>query len=508
MARSRVWHETRFGIPPIAREPRRAHEPERERVPRTAWIMEELVIAMVTLDVEVWAEQQFAKCDLGDRRRTQRLVKFAGQAAQKPDASTPRQTETWSDLKAAYRLFDQSEATFEAITAPHQALTRDQLCEGLWLIINDTTELNFGYLREIEGIGRVGSDEGRGFFLHTALAVHASSHELVGVAAQELYMRPLQKVKRVSSHARKKQSRRETDVWGRVIDRVGRPREGVRFLHVCDRGADNFDIYCHLITQGAGWVIRGAQMQRRVHDELGRALSLDKLISHAPCLGTYELRVAANQDQPARTARLEVRATPLTMPRPTAGVSRYARDTGLDSISMWAVEAREVSPVPKGTVPLRWVLLTSEDTTSFHQAWKIIEYYEQRPLIEEYHKGLKTGCQVETRQYRTAHRLAAVIGLTSVLAVRLLQLKCAARTEPDRPAHHVVPARWVDGLRRILRRPRPVRTIREFFLALASLGGFLGRKCDGEPGWQTLWHGLDTLLQCLRGMDARSRRCG
>lgn len=465
-------------------------------------------MAIAMWEVEAWAEQQFGTCELGDRRRTRRLVRFATQAAEKPDASTPRQTEVWSDLKAAYRLFDQAEVTFGAITAPHQALTRDQFGAGVWLILNDTTELNFGYLRAIDGVGRVGSGENRGFFLHSALAVCASTGELTGVVGQELYTRPLTKVKRVSSHARKKQSRRETDVWGRVIDRVGPPPEGVRFLHVCDRGADNFDVYCHLTRQRAGWVIRAAQLARQVRTERDEPLSLDQLLRRTPCLGTYELTVNANARQPARTARLEVRAAALSMPRPKTGVSRYARETGLERIAMWAVEAREVSPVPQGAEPLRWVLLTSEATDSFELAWKTIEAYERRPLIEEYHKCLKTGCQVETRQYQTAGRLEAVIGLTAVLAVRLLQLKQAARTEPDRPAHRLVPARWIKALRGALRRPRPVNTVRDFFRALASLGGFLGRKGDGEPGWQTLWRGLDTLLQCLRGMEINEKQCG
>jgi hypothetical protein len=291
-----------------------------------------------------------------------------------------------------------------------------------------------------------------------------------------------------------------------VIDQAGPPPAGVRCLHVCDRGADNFDVYCHLVTQRAGWVIRAAQLRRQVRDRQGKTLALEGVIRRAVCLGTYDLAVSANADQPARTAHIEVRAAALSMPRPKAGVSRYARDTGLTEIPMWAVEAREVSPVPAGVEPLRWVLLTSEETTTFAQAWTIIEHYEQRPLIEEYHKCLKTGCRVESRHYRTGHRLAAVIGLTTVLAVRLLQLKQVAQTQPDRPAREVVPARWVAGLRRVLRRPRAVNTVREFFRALASLGGFLGRKGDGEPGWQTIWHGLDTLLTALRGME--TKKCG
>lgn len=124
MATLPIRHKTRMSSPIIAREPGRAQHAGQGCVPLKWWNMEALIMAMMTSDVGTWAEQQFGACELGDRRRTRRLVKFAAQAAEKPDASTPRQTEVWADLKAAYRLFDRAEATFEAITAPHQALTR------------------------------------------------------------------------------------------------------------------------------------------------------------------------------------------------------------------------------------------------------------------------------------------------------------------------------------------------------------------------------------------------
>jgi hypothetical protein len=344
--------------------------------------------------------------------------------------------------------------------------------------------------------------------LHTALAVRPDGSELAGVVAQDLYKRQLKKVKRVSSGKRKKIQHRETDVWGRVIDLVGPPPDGVHVVHVCDRGADNFDVYCHLVIQRVGWVIRAAQLQRQVRNEQQDTVRLNTAIHQSSALGTYDLEVKANQDQPARTAHIEVRAVKIAVPRPKSGVSRYARGTGLKAISMSVVEARETSRVPKGVKPLRWVLLTSEEATTFEQAWQIIEYYERRPLIEEYHKCLKTGCQVESRLYRKARRLESVIGLASVLSVRLLQLKHLARKDPECPAAQVVPKRWLDALPRVLRRPRKIKTVREFIRALASLGGFLCRKCDGEPGWQTIWHGLDTLLRCIRGAESISQKCG
>lgn len=463
-------------------------------------------MASLTLDIGQWAEQQFGTCELGDQRRTKRMVKLAAQAAAKPDAATPQQTERWADCKAAYRLFDREDVTFDAVIAPHCTATR-AVGPGTWLVINDTTEINFGYDRDLPGVGRVGQlPNGRGFYLHTAMLLAAEGQELVGLAAQELYARPLQKVTRVSS-ARRKKLARETDVWGRVIDRVGLPPAEARFVHICDRGADDFDVYCHLLEQRAGWVIRAAQLTRLVHDHQGGERSLEQTLADQEAVGSYELAVRANKDQPARTALLEVRCVRIIVPPPRSGISRYVRMRGVTEIPMWAVEVREVRP-PRGVEPLRWVLLTSEQVRGFADAWRIIEWYEKRPLIEEYHKCLKTGCRVEARQYRTGDRLAPVIGLLSVLAVRLLHLKTVAREQPERPAAEVVPAEWLTALPLLIKKRTLLKTTREFFRGLASLGGFLGRKGDGEPGWQTIWGGLETLLLCLRGAKAIGKKCG
>lgn len=462
-------------------------------------------MAALELEIQAWAEQQFGNCELGDLRRTKRLIKLAAQAAQMPDASTPKQTENWADCKGAYRLFSREAVTFEAVVAPHCEMSR-AVPPGTWLLLNDTTEINFGYDRLLEGVGRVGSLQARGFYLHSALVVGAKTDEIIGLAAQDLYARPLKKVRRVSS-ARRKQLKRETDVWGRVIDAVAVAPDRARFIHICDRGADNFDVYCHLLKQKAGWVIRAAQLTRRVRDAAGREHSLDEVLRAALLLGTYELQVRANGDQPARIALIEVRATQIMMPRPRSGVSRYVYDSGIREIPMWVVEARETN-APRGVKALRWALLTSEETRIFEDAWGIIEWYEKRPIIEDYHKCLKTGCRVEARLYRTGDRLAPVIGLLSVIAVRLLQLKTIARQNPDRPAAGVVPKAWLAAVPLLLKKRPKIHTVRDFIRALAQLGGFLGRKGDGEPGWQTIWGGLEKLLLCLRGAELLSNKCG
>src|ERR1035438_10104657 len=119
----------------------------------------------VTLNVNQWAEEQFGQCDLGHRRRTKRLVKYAAQAAADPSSSTPKQTESWKDCKGAYRLIDNDDVSFAAITAQHFAATRART-EGTWLVISDATETPFPGLY-VQGLGPTGDGGGRGFLLHS-----------------------------------------------------------------------------------------------------------------------------------------------------------------------------------------------------------------------------------------------------------------------------------------------------------------------------------------------------
>ncbi|MBC8117626.1 MAG: transposase [Candidatus Saccharimonas sp.] len=76
-------------------------------------------MAAVIMETAAWAEAQFGSCALGDRRRNKRMVTFAMQVAARPDGSTPEQTESWADCKAAYRLFDGDDVSFAEIVAPH-----------------------------------------------------------------------------------------------------------------------------------------------------------------------------------------------------------------------------------------------------------------------------------------------------------------------------------------------------------------------------------------------------
>ena len=173
------------------------------------------------------------------------------------------------------------------------------------------------------------------------------------------------------------------------------------------------------------------------------------------------------------------------MLRPREGSTAFVKDHAIREIPTRVVEIRELRP-PKNQQPLRWVLYSQEPASTFQEALRVVGHYEQRPQVEEYHKCLKTGLGVECRRYQSSDRLEPVIGVICVQAVRLLQLRDIARKSPDTPAKGFVPTEWLETMQRIVKRPIAIHTVRDFLRAVAGLGGFLGRKRDGEPGWLTL----------------------
>ena len=449
-----------------------------------------------TLDSAQWAKEQFGDCLLGDKRRTRRAVAYAKQVVENPSGSTPEQTEDWNDCKAAYRLFGQQDVTFEALARPHWQRTRN--CPaGEYLLLGDTTELDYGKYRQVKGLGPTGNGGGQGFLLHSALMVAAQSEAIVGLAGQEIFLRRPRP--RNESRYDRSQRSKESDVWGRVIDEIACPPESVTWTHVLDRGADNFEVYCHLLQNQCAWVVRARHLNRLVQIAEKTQVPLFEHLATLPIAGTYELKLRACQKSPARTARLAVRMGQVGLPQPKLR-SPYVRRCGIGTITMDVVEVREINP-PRGVAALHWVLYTSHRMTLFKDAWRIIEYYEKRWLIEEFHKALKTGCRAEERQYAVGKRLAALAGLLSVVAVRLLQLKAVARDQPDCPAQRVIPRLWLRALQILRKRSLPHCTVRQFYRHLAALGGFLGRKNDGEPGWIVLWRGFDKLALASKVLE-------
>ena len=179
-----------------------------------------------------------------------------------------------------------------------------------------------------------------------------------------------------------------------------------------------------------------------------------------------------------------------------------------EPLAGWCVRCWEAG---KRKNALEWILFTTVPVAAAASALERIEWYRLRWVVEEYHKALKTGCAMEQRQLRSGSGLLALLGLLAIVAVRLLQLRTIARAAPATLASQVVAPDLLETVVRLQGGSVNSMTADQFWRAVAGLGGFLGRKGDGDPGWQTLWRGwqrLQDLCWGLHPLPVPGKECG
>lgn len=454
-----------------------------------------------------WAQEQFETANLGDVRRTRRLMKLAEQMAGNSSGSIPQQTERLADMKAVYRLFAQEAVTHEAVLSPHWQRTRQRAgASPMVFLAQDTTELDFTYHERTRGLAPVGNGGGRGLHQQNVLAIDPVRRVPIGLMYQRHHRRKEAPEGETRTGLRQRPlAQRESFWWIEAIRTIGSPPEGVCWVHVLDRGGDAFAIYDVVRETGTDFVIRAAH-NRRIASKDGYEYLFD-YARWLPWLGAFELTVRVAGSSSLRKAKLRVAAGTVTLlPTRTDPEVRHRPPVTCQVVRVW-----EDDP-PCNSEGLEWILLTSLATTTFELARGVSEGYSLRWLVEEFHKSEKTGCRVEERQLRDTDRLEPLIGLLSVLAVYLLQLKYVAREDPDRPARDLFGDEVVTVMAAYLQHSRTDLSVREFWRGIGRLGGHPGRKCDGPLGWLRAWRGWQAFQWIMLGASlpppATTARCG
>lgn len=452
-------------------------------------------------DTEQWAEQQWGQSKLGDKRRTTRAIRLGVALAAQPAASLPAQTNSWGELKAAYRLLNEEDVTHRALSAPHWQATRQQAAafeQAVVLFVQDTSELDFTSHPKTSGLGHIGNTRGRGFLLHTCLALIPSKEppHIIGVAAQHVWTRQHEARKGRESRIARNKRPTEAEVWAKIVEEIGsvpQPETGIpMWVSVGDRASD---IFAYLRrARAAGWhaLLRVGQ-DRVIQTGAGERARLMKWVRELPLQARQTMTLRGRDGRPQRNVELSIAWSAVTICPPQLGPERKQ-----EPIEGWCIRCWEHS-APAGIEAIEWILFTSVPVSGKHSAVEQVKWYSCRWMIEEYHKCLKTGCAMEQRQLETAAGLLALLGFLAIVAVRLLQLRELSRRTPEALAHTAVPVVLINVLVARLKLKVEVEklTMREFWQGAARLGGFLGRKSDGDPGWQTLWRGWQR-LQDLR----------
>lgn len=445
------------------------------------------------LDPQQWSERTFGGVQLHDLRRTRRAVQAASKLAENPLDSLPAQMQTWKETKALYRWLDEPDVTFAALMEPHLQQTREQAHGSpVVLLVQDTTDIDLSHRHKISGVGQIGNERGRGFFVQTVLAVLPQSPEVLGCIAQEPFVRiPAPDGEQRSQ--RHKREERETDVWMRQVQSIGTPEPGSIWVHVGDRGADMFPFFQACQATQTHFLVRAAQNRRIEESEEEIRYSLRRARSW-PSQASRPFEVPARHGHQARSTQLQLSFGQMTLLPP-----RHEPRESREPLTVWVIRVWE-EQAPEGEEPLEWLLLTSVPTTTLEQAWERADGYGDRWLVEDYHPCLKSGCRIEQRQLQTVDGLMRLLGLLSPLAVRLLQLRALARQDPERPAHQVIEPLMLAVLAHRSGGSPATMTLGTFWTEVARLGGYLARSHDGPPGWRTIWKGWLSLQTLLEGV--------
>jgi len=176
----------------------------------------------------------------------------------------------------------------------------------------------------------------------------------------------------------------------------------------------------------------------------------------------------------------------------------------LRPLVVWVVHVWEPEP-PQGVEGLEWIRLPSVPTDTLEQAWERVDWYRARWIVEDYHQGLKTGCSIELRQLQSYEALRRLLGLLAPAAVRLLQLRAAAREAPEQPASEILPLDLVQVVALLAQVPASELTTQQCWYTIARFGGYLHRRSGGPPGWKTLWKGWFYIQALLEGVHLAAR---
>jgi hypothetical protein len=400
---------------------------------------------------------------------------------------------TWKEIKALYRLLDEPDVTFAALMQPHHQQTREQATSSpVILLVQDTTDIDLSHRHKISGAGQIGNERGHGFFVQTVLAVRPLTREVLGWMAQEPFVR-VAAPQGEQRHQRLKREERETDVWMRQVQFIGTPDPRSMWVHIGDRGADMFPFFLACRANQTHFLVRAAQNRRTKACEEEIKYSLD-LARAFPSQEIHPLEVPARHGQKARSTQVQLAFGQMTLLPP-----RNEPRARKEPLTLWVIRVWE-ERAKAGEEPLEWILLTSVPTTTLQQAWEHVDWYRHRWLVEDYHQCLKSGCRIEERQLQSVDGLMRLLGLSSPLAVRLLQVRAYAREAPERLAHEMIDPLTLAVLAERSGQPLATMTLGLFWTEVARLGGYLARSHDGPPGWRTIWKGWITLQTLLEGV--------
>lgn len=428
---------------------------------------------------------EFRNLDLGDERIKKRAVKLLETLAKSPKASIPQACQGWAETQATYRFYSNESVTWEKLLTAHTDQVEQRIIkseEAVILCLQDTTELDFNG-QETEGLGRLSYDAQRGMYLHPTLCITPDRIPL-GISDAWMWSRGESKAKDLETPAIK-----ESDRWIEGYERVAEMAERCpqsRLVYVADREGDILNLMAKskALNTPADWLVR-AKHNRKLSPEEKLWDSVDK----QEVMSRISFIKPRKKGEKSRQVQQEIKVLRCTFPC-----------KGKEGIEVTLVQAKEINP-PAGKSPLVWRLLSNRLVEDEAQASELIDWYRCRWEIEMFFDVLKVGCKVEKLQLATKERIEKALIMAMITTWRVMYLMRLGRVCPDLPAELIFdPLEWKSSyvlLEKAI--PEKSPTLNTVLRNLATLGGFLGRKSDGDPGAKSIWIGFQRIQDCVFG---------
>ena len=465
--------------------------------------------------LDAWIASEFNETSFGDQRLNERFVGITRGLAGKSEKNISSAFDDWKDIKACYRFFSNEKVSSKKILEPHQKNTLERIRKHKRvLFIQDTVVFSLGDRPGSSNLcfcskNNISKKPVKGLILHGLLAV-ADSGLPLGIVEQHFVDRKSFKDKgRLSKTQYQKLpiERKESFRWLEFIKFSNSCDTGEsEIIHVTDREGDIYELYRECEYLDEKFLIR-ASHNRDINKTVRRGNSDEKLfdtLESSKAAGRVTIKI--NSSQPGkkyRKAILTVIFKKISMPPPhnrTLGNS----NNHLPMVEMTAIMAIEKNP-PKNESPLKWILLTNLHVDSLGGAIDKVKLYSMRWNIELLHKIMKSGFAMEKAQLRDGERLKKYITLKSILSWRIFWITRYFYEAKSKNCELVFSAHeW-----KILYRknnpgsavPKKPPKIGEVYHCLGKLGGFIGCKGDGDPGFISIWRGWMRFTNLLEDYD-------
>jgi len=448
-----------------------------------------------------WAEEEFGAVKLRDRRHRKRLFTVARDFYAQPAANIPQACGSRAKTKGAYRFFEHKAVSMNALLSSHYHSTMERIAREkiqVVLAVQDTTSFNYDTHADMEGLGPINTrvDGAQGILLHDTMAYTTEGTALGLVDIQVWARDPSQFGKRATRYQRPIEQK-ESFKWLKSFRAAARLQRQLgaasTVVSVGDREADVYELFALAKSDPAHpKLLVRAESDRRVKDT---RVCLWEYMESQPVAGQRVLHIPRKKGRAARDGLLKIRFAQVTLRPPKLKSS-------LPALSVWAVYVSEVNP-PSEKDAVEWMLLTTVEVNDFEQALEKVDWYKKRWGIEEYHKTIKSVCRIESRQLADRTVWENCLAVDLVVAWRIEHIKKLSRHKPQAPCSVAFEEHEWQALLAFKRpnQPLPVSppSVREITHLTAELGGFLGRKGDGEPGSTTIGRGLQRLHDIATG---------